>query len=98
MDKISKTLTTLSSHAAAVTSRLSCVAAGALVMQAFVDVTLPALTASQAAGIHRQLQQRLEDTMALMDDAQLTREYHAAYLDKTNELLRALDRRKAADV
>lgn len=95
MDKISKTLTTLSSHAAAVTSRLSCVAAGALVMQAFVDVTLPALTASQAAGIHRQLQ---EDTMALMDDAQLTREYHAAYLDKTNELLRALDRRKAADV
>ncbi|WP_233888498.1 hypothetical protein [Paraburkholderia flagellata] len=47
--------------------------------------------------IHGLLRQVLEDVMSVMDDVTLPGAYHAAFLDKTNEMLRALEMRHAQE-
>lgn len=92
------TLKTIAAQTAEVTTRISRLAGKAVVMQRFIELAVPTLSATQAADIHRQLRKTLEDVMALMDDALLPPDYHTAFLDKTNELLRELERKFNADV
>jgi hypothetical protein len=87
----------LALQAAGVTAKISHLAATSLVMQKFIDLTLPMLTSGQSAGISIQLRQVLEDVMALMGDVTLPAEYHAAFLARTNEILSALEQTKELD-
>lgn len=90
-------LKAIAAQTAEVTTRISRLAGRAVVMQKFIELALPTLSVAQAADIHRQLRKTLEDVMALMDDVLLPPDYHTAFLDKTNELLRELERRFKAD-
>ncbi|MEM5313645.1 hypothetical protein [Paraburkholderia sp. JHI869] len=88
-------LSVLKSQVAETTTRISHLAARSLVMQKFIELALPKLTPAQCGEIHGSLRQVLEDVMSVMDDVTLPGAYHAAFLDKTNEMLRALEKRQA---
>jgi hypothetical protein len=86
----------LGAQVAETTTRISHLAAKSLVMQKFIDLTLPKLTPAQCGEVRVLLQRVLEDVMAVMDDATLPSAYHASFLEMTNEILRALDQQQAA--
>ncbi|WP_321962887.1 hypothetical protein [Paraburkholderia sp. J7] len=88
-------LSVLRSQVAETTIKISQLAARSLVMQKFIELALPKLTPAQCGEIHGALRQVLEDVMSVMDDVALPGAYHAAFLDKTNEMLRALEKREA---
>ncbi|WP_052391639.1 hypothetical protein [Paraburkholderia bannensis] len=96
MEERQPTLKAIAAQTAEVTARISRLAGRAVVMQKFIELAMPALSPVQAAEIHQQLRKTLEDVMALMDDALLPPDYHTAFLDKTNELLRELERKLKA--
>ncbi|WP_321913483.1 MULTISPECIES: hypothetical protein [unclassified Paraburkholderia] len=88
-------LSVLRSQVAETTIKISQLAARSLVMQKFIELALPKLTPAQCGEIQGALRQVLEDVMSVMDDVALPGAYHAAFLDKTNEMLRALEKRQA---
>lgn len=92
MGKFEKTLDAVATLVSDTTTNISQAAATALVMQEFVDLTLPKLTQAQCAEIHVQLRQVLEDRMSLMDHMTLPANYHSVFLDKASDVLRRLER------
>jgi hypothetical protein len=91
-------LKAIAAQTAEVTTRISRLAGKAVVMQKFIELAVPMLNATQAADIHRQLRKTLDDVRALMDDALLPPDYHSAFIDKTSEVLRELERKFEASV
>ncbi|MBB3256682.1 hypothetical protein F4827_001515 [Paraburkholderia bannensis] len=63
-----------------------------------MDNRQPTRTASHAADFHRQMRKSLEDVKTLMGDTLVPPDYHTAFFNKTNELLRELERRFMPDV
>jgi hypothetical protein len=90
-------LSLLGSQVAEATAKIAHLAARSLVMQKFIELALPKLTPAQCGEIGVLLQRVLEDVMSVMDDATLPAAYHAAFLDKTNELLNALRHGQATE-
>lgn len=94
----SQPMKTVAEQTAEVTTRILQLAGKADVMQKFIELTMPILSAGRAAGIHRQLRETLHDAMLLMEEAFLPPEYQRAFVEKAGELLCELERQFNADI
>lgn len=75
---------------------VSCFGGRLAVLCAFVDAVMPRLGAAQSREIGRHFRVAVERAMSLTDDVAMPADYHAAFLEQTNELLALLESKRPA--
>jgi hypothetical protein len=77
----------LTTHSTEISTTLG---ARALVLGAFAEAAIPALTNAQCNSVSEIFKRAIEDIMAMMDDVSLPGQFHSTLLDLTNSLLATL--------
>jgi len=90
LDNINNVLDQLNESLIANSKIVSVLGARAMVLGKFLDATLPYLTRTQRAEVLWSFRLGIEEAMSLMDDVQLSAEYHSTLLDMTNSILAKL--------